>query len=434
MEPHPAAQHQPGRHQEDRDCERSRRVAPAHAEPDHPLERTGTEPVEAGIETPHHEVALAAMALQRFPQMARQHQETLDQAGENDRHHHQRDGADDLSDDAADDDQREERGDRRQRGRHHRRQHAERTRFRGLARAQPGLALRRRVLADDDRVVDDEAERHDQREQGEHVDALAERQHGRQRGHERGRDPGRHPERGAAVEKHEQHQHHQSQPGDPVVHQDLDPLLYQVPLGVVLLDTELRRIVAARLDQIAVHDLPDLDRIGVRRPLHVQLDRRLAVAQTDGRPLVERLRKGRDVAQIDLLAIVERPDLDISEIARRGLQPDASQLLFHRAFEIARRNIPVAGSDAGGHRRRRQVELAQHARFDLDPDFLVARAEKRHPVDTGGEQLVAHPFCLALQNGFGIRARQHQTDDRVVTYDPADHRPFAVLRQDGDLL
>ena len=130
--------------------------------------------------------------------MTRQNEKTLGQAGENDRDHDQRDGADDLADDAAHGDQRKERRDGGQRGGHHRRQHAEGSRFRRLARAHAGLAPRRRMFPDDDRVVDDEAERHDQREQGKHVDALAERQDHGQRGHERGRNPRGHPERRAS--------------------------------------------------------------------------------------------------------------------------------------------------------------------------------------------------------------------------------------------
>ena len=93
-----------------------------------------------------------------------------------------------------------------------------------------------------------------------------------------------------------------------------------------MLDTELRRVVAARPDQIAVDDLPDIESIGGGRPLDMQFDRRLPLAQADGCFVIERLRHGRDVTQIDLATVPERPDLDISEVARRGPQAETAQL------------------------------------------------------------------------------------------------------------
>ena len=59
-----------------------------------------------------------------------------------------------------------------------------------------------------------------------------------------------------------EYRRHENEPADRVVQQDLDALCDQSGLGIILLDTQLRRVVLARPVQIAIDDLSDLESIG----------------------------------------------------------------------------------------------------------------------------------------------------------------------------
>ncbi len=86
-----------------------------------------------------------------------------------------------------------------------------------------------RVLANHDGIVDDDAQRHDQGEQADHVDAATDGVEHAQRGHERHRDAQRHPPGDPSIEEQKQNGHHQHQTAAPVFDQQENAVLDQSP-------------------------------------------------------------------------------------------------------------------------------------------------------------------------------------------------------------
>ena len=82
------------------------------------------------------------------------------------------------------------------------------------------------VLADDDRIVDNDAQRHEKREHGEHVQRMTEVKHDRAGTEDGNRNAQRHPEGQPHFEKDRQHKKDENQPLDAVTHQHSQPVAY----------------------------------------------------------------------------------------------------------------------------------------------------------------------------------------------------------------
>jgi hypothetical protein len=122
-------------------------------------------PLEALIQLGTQRVGLDLVRMNKgTAQMARQHQHTLHQRSENHRNDDQGNDVQNVADGPPDQHQGEKGRNGRQRGGHHRGQHPTNP---ALGRKQGILAhlmMRHGILADDDRVVHDDAQRHDERE------------------------------------------------------------------------------------------------------------------------------------------------------------------------------------------------------------------------------------------------------------------------------
>ena len=386
----PAAQHHAKSHDQPGHGGRQRGVPPFHAKRDRAPERTVAEPCESGIEAAPETAGGGGSVAEGAAQMAGKNEEALDQAGNQHRRHHERYGVDDLTDDAADHIQRHEGGDGGQRGGNHRRRHAPGPEERRLGRRQAFPELGLAVLADHDRVVDDDAEHHDHAEQADHVDRLAADQHDHQRRHERDRDAGRDPEGDAAVQEQEQDADHQDQPAHAVVDQHPDTLADELGHGVVSLDLEIFRRTGAKSGDVSIDDLGQLQGVIVDRALNVQLDRRLPPELGRGRGVVEAFAHSCDVAEHDLLAVVERANLEGAQGARVLEQAQATDLAHRCTLGIAGWHVLRGTGDARRHLGQGQVQPAQHRRRDFHPDLFVAGAEQVDLVDPRRQQLVAH--------------------------------------------
>ena len=321
--------------------------------------------------------------------MAGQDQEALDQAGHEDRHHHQRNGAQDLADDARDDRHRHKGGDGGERGGGHRCQHAPGTALRRRQAAGTAQAARHRVLADDNGVVDDDADHHDQREQADHVDRLAGGQHHRQRRHHRHRDAHRHPQRDAAVEEQEKRADDQHQAAEAVAQQKVDALLDEAGAEVELLHAQARRQARAQLGEGIGDDRRQLERVVADRALDMQLDRRLAVEKRNRRRLFRRIADAGDITEPHLLTAAQRPHLDVAQGLGIAAAAEAANLQLGGTGGIARGQVLAAGVDRPRDVLERQVELEQGGLADLHPHFRIAGTEQGDLVDAVGEKLVA---------------------------------------------
>ncbi len=220
--------------------------------------------------------------LEGLAQVPRQHQEALDQRRRDHAHDDQRNIEQHVADDAAHQHQRQKGRDGGQRRGDHRCQHAPCAALGRLERRLARLIVGERILTDDDGVVDDDAQRHDEAEQAHHVDAATDQIEHAEGRHERDGDAHRDPEGDAAVQEQKQNEHHQHQAAGAVFQHELNALLDEQP-GLVVDDRlHPRWPAAAAVLEPALEDLGRLETARVLVAPEAHLDGRLAV-DTDRR-------------------------------------------------------------------------------------------------------------------------------------------------------
>ena len=101
--------------------------------------------------------------------------------------------------------------------------------------------MRLGVFADNNGVIDDDAERHDQRKQADHVDRSAYQIQHRQGRHERNGYADRNPEGHARRQEKIENDQYQYQPPGPIFHQQQDAFLYQLPALIKHLNFNIGR-------------------------------------------------------------------------------------------------------------------------------------------------------------------------------------------------
>ena len=404
-------------------------VTPAHRQGDEAAERPVAEPGEAGVEGAAEPRGPVACARQRAAHMAGQDEETFDEARRQHGRRNDRDREQDAPDGVADQGDGKEHGYGRERRAGHRRQHAPRPGHRRFQPAGPGGAPRQRVFAHHDGVVDDDAEHHDQREQRHHVDRLIRRKHRRQRRHHRHRDAHRDPQGDGAVEEDEEHREHQQQPPEAVAQKEVYAVVDGLRRDVVLFDRHARRQFRREFGERAVDDLREFEGVVPRRALDVQFDRAGAVDRSGRLAGVERVADLRDVAEEDALAVAPGADFHIGELRGAGAEAEAAYLELARAGGVARRKVAAAAGDGGGDVARRRVQPEQRLRRDFDEDFLVARAEHRHPVDAARQQRLADALGARLQHRLRVIAGDRHPRHGVVEGDALHDGAFGALGQ-----
>ncbi len=197
--------------------------------------------------------------LERLAQVPRQHQEALDQRRRDHAHDDQRNIEQHVADDAAHQHQRQKGRDGGQRRGDHRCQHAPCAALGRLERRLARLIVGERILTDDDGVVDDDAQTHDDREHADHVQRHAQEIHGPEGGHDRDGNPHRHPERHAEVQEDEQNSQHQQQSREAVRHQHPDSLGRLIGEDVEQLHLQGRWQLGPQLIDVSGDDLLRVD-------------------------------------------------------------------------------------------------------------------------------------------------------------------------------
>ena len=288
------------------------------------------------------------------------------------------------------------------------------------------------MLADDDGIVDDDAERHDQREEREHVERLPGDPHEPERRHHRDRNAGRNPQRDAAVEEGEEHDHDHEQAGNAVLHQDHDPVGQSLGPHLVLDQLQRGRQLRSDLREILVEDRIDLELVGAGGALHRQLDRPQAVGIADGLVRVVGARHIADVSQLDLLAGRERLDDDAADRLRRGGVGHRPHLPLDAALQVAGGKVAGVGGDTLGNVGKRQVEAAQLALGHLDHIFGVAEAVERDLVDAPVDQAIANLTGERLQRVLAEGTAQSDARHPVEPVGERDTRPLRVFGKRGD--
>ena len=326
--------------------------------------------------------------------------------------------------------------------RRHRRQDREYHRLRDLSRALDGAAhavpvlllVPVDVLADDDRVVDHDAEHEDEREQGDDVGRDVEPRHQGDRPEERERDPEADPEGEAQLEKERQHDEDEREPGGAVAEHEGQPIAED--LRLVLPDRQQDAFGHLRLRalDIAVHRRRDVEGALIAGAEDRHHDRGVPVEPG----LLVRLREAVDhrghVAELQATAVGLRPQHEVFVlVAAVGLPDRAQQDLAAvgadgAAGEVERGPPHGVGDLIEGH------PVPPQGRFrDLDGD-LVGRSA--HDVDLGDlrqdGQLVAHALGDRLQGEDVGVARNGDVRDLVAGDQLADDGFLGLDRERGD--
>ena len=146
-----------------------------------------------------------------MPQMHGEDNERLEQGNDQRRNDRPRHNSDEFTDHTADEQQRHERDDTRQHSRHYRPEHLAGTlehRCEGFVTVLASGVYR---FAHNNRIVNDDAQHHDQAEKADHVDRLPGHRHQPKGAANRDDQPQRHPETEPQLEKDPEHQKHQHQ-------------------------------------------------------------------------------------------------------------------------------------------------------------------------------------------------------------------------------
>ncbi len=272
---------------------------------------------------------------------------------------------------------------------------------------------RRRLLAHDDGIVNDDPGHHDEREHRDHVDRLAGQIHHAERRKQRHGDAGRHPERHAGIEEQEQQTQYDGEALNTVLDQDTEALHHELAADVIDLDVERLRQRGPLFLEILGQDIHGPQRIGALRPLHRDLDGRLPAHEPDLTFAIEARIDLGDILEEDFLPAGSRLYLDLANCLRRspfGARPKLHVLL---AFETPGWQVLRVLPHLLGDLLQREPEPAQLRFPHLDPDFFFARAVKRHPVDTGGKKLISDLLRERLQNLFRKRPGERNRSDGI---------------------
>jgi len=262
------------------------------------------------------------------------------------------------------------------------------------------------VLADHDGVIDDDAERHDQREQAQHVDAAAgeiEDEQGRGKGH---RDAPGDPERDPPGQEQVEDQHHQHQTAQAVAHQQHDAVAHQLPGGVVDGDLHTRGQRRAGVGEPLLQHLGGLQCVALLGALQGQCHGRLAVDTEPDRAVAGPALDLGNVAQVhpQLVVAAHRQAGELQRVAALVQAPELARTLA--AAHRAGRQVTAERGNAVSDVLQTQVELLQLLGVHLDADLLVRQAVDIDLVDATIEQLGLEAAGQATHLGRVLEAGQ----------------------------
>ena len=290
------------------------------------------------------------------------------------------------------------------------------------------------VLDDDDRVVDDDADRQHQAEEREHVDREAQHQQadeGADHGdwHRQHRDQRRAP----ALQEEEDHQRHQEHRLGEGLH-DLDDRLLDERRGVIghrplhARRKRLLQLVHPRLEELA-----DIERVGAVAQVDEDERRRLAVESGDLVIVARGERHRGDVLDADQGAVVVGPEDHVAEFLRRR-EP---ALRRHGDGELGagrRRLAAEAAGRVGGallaHRARDiadgEAELCQTIRIDRNRHRELELSEDAGTADA------RDPLDLVLDVELGVVGQIRRIELAILRIERGREEQIALCLRDHD--
>ncbi len=124
------------------------------------------------------------------------------------------------------------------------------------------------ILPDDDRVVHDDTEHEDEREEGHDVDRYIEARHQRDRPEKRDRDPEADPEGQTQFQEQRQHDEHQDEPAGATPQHQTESCVQHLRLVLPDGERDPGRHTSLRLFDVFVDAVGDLERTLFPGPEH----------------------------------------------------------------------------------------------------------------------------------------------------------------------
>lgn len=313
---------------------------------------------------------------------------------------------------------------------------------RGVARRHALLHHPVHALDDDDRVVDEDADRQHETEHREHVDRQSERPHRDERAHQRdGNHDGRHQRVTQIAQEQPHHAEHQHDRLDERQHNLPDRDRHEMRTVERNLDRHAWRQHPRQLGEPRTDRVRRFERVAARAELDADRGRRPAVQPRIERVVVAAEFDARDVGDAHRRTVRLRLQHDPAELVRRRELPldddRRGELLAARERRIADRagrHRRVLRADRRDHVVGADTVFAQLVRIEPDPQRLVGvpqfgRADARRTLQFAQHvavQVIAELRGIARAVG---RRQRDEHQERVRRLEYADPLLDDLLRQ-----
>ena len=336
--------------------------------------------------------------------VVRQDEEAFHQRGDQHDDHGERYVGDEVAEPAADGHEAEERDDRRDRRREDRQEHPPRGALGGglWVFAEPART-EIRMFAHHDRVVDDDAERDDEREERDHVEGDAGGVHQRERRRHRHRNAGGDPEGGAAVQKQEQKRHDEAEAHQSVFEENVETLRNVLGPPPDEVDPGASGQPRLHLGGDLLDLALDLDSVTPRRPVNPDRHRRVVTDEIGAVAVWASDQYACHIADGEIAAAGFGAQHDPRDLVGRPLgDPGAHAGRARNVAGRARFRLP---GDRRGDLAHGDVVLDEAERCDLDHGFGCGETPDRGARDAlreePGDELVREAAQLVHADGSG---------------------------------
>ena len=255
------------------------------------------------------------------------------------------------------------------------------------------------VLAQDDRVVDDQAQRHDECEERHHVDRHADPDQYQESAEKRDRDAGGNPHGEARSQEQGEHQQDQHQALTPVAQQQVASALELPRLVEPDRDVDALGHARPRGGDVAPHRAGNVEDVLLLAGKQSNHHRRFPVQSNLLVALGEAVHHPSDVSQIQSRAVVARPQDDRLELGA-AIDPGAgaNEDLACTRLEGAAGEIDGRGTYGPGNVVETEAVAAEIRFRNLDGDLVGAHADQLRSRHRGqGCDLVADAFAQLMQ-------------------------------------
>ena len=383
-------------------------------------------PVERGTKAGGHASGAAAEAV---GEMMGKNQEGFDETDRKHEDQHHRKHLEHPADVAGDECERTEHRAGRDEGRGDAGQDFASALDRGIQRSAAALEVARHVLADDDGIVHEQADRDQQSDHGDHVDRVAEEPHQVQAAEEGHRQSRHHPERETQAEEEPHRDEDENDALHAVAHEHPEPVAHHRCGVPAEHQGDSRCGAPAFFGNETLHRLRHPDDILLLRLAHLQPRRAHAVLDDAVLFVLEAVAHGGDVAEPDRSATFAREDHEVLELAHRAtLVVETQQDVLFARLDGADGQVHALPGDRIGELRETHPVLAKHERRNVYPYLVIREALDAHERDFV-ERL--EPCLEGLRVGLErccVHRSAHRDRDNVVgAPEPTDDRRVGAL-------